>query len=571
MFTSTKWVIAVFTLLVLAGGGFLGFLWYQSRATSGLALEVSTPDQVRLGIPFEATVTVNNDSRTILQDSTVSLEIPEGMVFLGESSGKTLEYKTVGSIGVGSINEETFKLMVVDGTNSVKRVKAALSYTPASLGAKFEIEKQLDINVGDAGLKLDIELPEKVLSGEDFETHITYENVSDGDYSNMELTVDYPPTFNFIKATLNPDSGNRQWDLGDLHKASKNDFKITGNLSGPDNATFDLMVKVAAEFNGQKYTIATQKATVTVAPSPVTLRVQLNDSQDAVVAPNDLVVYTIFYANNTNLGLRDVVITAKLAGEMFNFTELSSNAAFNPNTNTLTWNAANTADLALLGSGGSGSVRAQLRLKPTYPIKRLGDKNFLLKINAQIESPTVPYGVSSTKTVSVAKLESKVIGATVIDQKAFFRDAASGMVNTGAWPPKVGKPSRFTIHWDVTNYATDVSNVEVRGFFGPNVRFTGAVKSNTGRVPTYNERTQEMVWMIDKITATKGVISSPTQAIFQVEVIPSQAGGYAQLTQDVTLKANDDFVGKPLQSGDAGLNTNLIDDPTVTSQQGLVQ
>jgi len=62
-------------------------------------------------------------------------------------------------------------------------------------------------------------------------------------------------------------------------------------------------------------------------------------------------------------------------------------------------------------------------------------------------------------------------------------------------------------------------------------------------LPSYDERTQEVVWNIDKILATKGIISSPVEAIFQVEATPNvtQTGTNMPLLGQTTIRASDDF------------------------------
>lgn len=565
-----KLAIIGLVLLGLIGAGFLIFLWYQSRAGQGLSLEIAAPEQIKLGVPFELQVNINNSSKTVLQDSRLTLELPAGVLFLGQAASKNFESKTLGNLGIGSFTQERFKLMATEGPQTIKQIKASLSYLPTALGARFEKSQVFDLAVGEAGLHIDLILPAKVFSGEDFEMAIAYRNEADIDYADLILTVDYPSTFTFLKSTLKPNVGNREWRLGDLRPSSANEFKITGNLVGPDNAFFDFKAVISAVFMGQVYRISDKTATISINPSPLSLKIDLNESADYIVNPGDPLTYTFVYGNNTDVGLRDVVLKAKLTGEMFDFAELSTNASYRSLDNTLTWNAANTPELALLQPGASGAVQAKLKVRPHYPIRRLGDKNFILKVQAEIESPTVPYFVAAQKTVGLAKLETKVAGRTVIDAKGFFRDAAAGVVNSGPFPPRVGQATQFTIHWLITNYATDVSGVEVKAFLGPNVRFTGLAKSNIGTVPVYNERTQEVVWQIDKIAATKGVIGSQIEAIFQVEAVPSQAGTYWPLMRQTFLKATDDFTGRVLESSDFEITTALSDDLTVGSQQGIV-
>jgi len=563
--------------LLIIGLAFLGillgialFFWYQSRSGQKLNITFEAPPQVLIGVPFDFKVNISNESKSVLREAQLTITLPSGMAFLGKSPEKNVEYKTIGSLGAGSLTQESFRLIVLNDPNSVKLIATTLSYLPVSLGARFEKNLNYDLAVGGFGLPIDIVTPTKVFSGEDFETVISFQNVSGQDYDNLNLHLDYPPSFKFVKSTVELENNNRDWDLGGLHKGSKNSFKITGNLIGPDNAFFNLGVSIEAELLNQKYTISSQTATLSISPSPLSLQILLNENPDYIAHPNDLLHYVLTYTNNTDIGLRDVIIKAKLKGDMFDFAAIDSNGYYSAPDHSLTWNASNEPGLAVIEAGESGSVGFRIRVKDTYPIRRLNDKNFVLQVEAQIESPTVPYFVAAKKTISMLKYETKVAGKIKIDARAYFRDAASGIVNDGVFPPRVGKPTQFTVHWLLTNYGTDVSNVEVKAFLGPNVRLTGVIKSNIGTVPTYNEQAQEVTWNIDRIIATKGVISAPLEAIFQIEAIPSQAGNDWLLLQTTTVTATDEFTGETLKDSDFNLTTALPDDKTVTPQQGIV-
>ena len=164
-------------------------------------------------------------------------------------------------------------------------------------------------------------------------------------------------------------------------------------------------------------------------------------------------------------------------------------------------------ELRVLSAGDTGLATFQIRAKDQFSIRRLGDKNYYLKAEAKIDSPTVPYYLSAEKLRAWLLWKPKW-RARLSETKAYFRDAASGVINRGPWPPRVNQPTQYTVHWLITNYATDVRNVEVRAFLESGVDWTGQVKSNTGSLPVYNERTQEIVWLINEIPATKELLVS---------------------------------------------------------------
>lgn len=571
--TIRKAIIIIFVFLLI-GAGAVYYFWRQASVARGLTLEIKAPEeQILLGVPFAIIVNVGNESSSLLQDVKLTVNLPEGLVFAGSPPEKNVDYKNLGNLGAGSLTKEEFKLMAISGEKTIKKVRASVNYLPTALGSRFEKSGEVDLIIGNPAITLDLAMPKKIFSGEEFEIQVSARNISDTDFSGLELKMEYPPTFTFGKSTLVPDIGNNVWDLGGLMKGSETSFTISGNVIGPDNAFFDFKADIETIILGRSYTINHRSAVLSIAPSPLSIAISLNENPEYIVSLGDELNYTLIYANNTDVGLRDVIIKAKLIGEMFDFPSLITTASFRSTDNTLIWNAANTPGLAVLSPGASGTVDFRLKAKSAYPIKRLSDKNFTLKVEAEIESPTVPYFVTAEKTVGLAKLENKVSGKVLIDTKVFFRDAASGILNKGPFPPRVNQLTNYTIHWLISNYSTDVSNVEVKAFLGGNVRFTGVAKSNINVLPTYNERTQEMTWAIDKIVATKGVIDKPIEAIFQVEATPSveQVGQYITLIQSTTIKATDLFTSQPLTSSDFEVTTSLPDDLTVAGQKGLVQ
>ena len=131
-------------------------------------------------------------------------------------------------------------------------------------------------------------------------------------------------------------------------------------------------------------------------------------------------------------------------------------ALFNSRDNTIIWNAASSPELRLIDPGVSGIIEFEIQLKPNYTIKKINDKNFVLKVDAEISSPTVPYYVAAEKTIGLAFSEIKVGGAVSIESLVYFRDPSSNILNQGSLPPKVNKPINFTIHWVIKNFATDI-------------------------------------------------------------------------------------------------------------------
>ena len=173
--------------------------------------------------------------------------------------------------------------------------------------------------------------------------------------------------------------------------------------------------------------------------------------------------------------------------------------------------------------------------------------------------------------MGLASLKTKVRGQLSLESYVYFRDT-TGIVNKGQFPPKVNKPTNFTVHWIVKNYATDVKDATIKVYLAPGVKFTGVVKSNIEAAPQYNERTQEISWLIPKILATKGVVGKAIEAAFQIEATPNitQIGQKMPLVGQSSISAIDEFVGAELNSVAEALATDSLKDSGFNPQTGEV-
>ncbi len=361
--------------------------------------------------------------------------------------------------------------------------------------------------------------------------------------------------------------------MGDLRKGSEGNFSIKGSIVGPENSSFDFKTSLKTALEGKTYDLGVKDFSLAISASPLSFNISLNEKQDYVSKLSDELNYVLSYVNNTDIALRDVVVRAQLIGELFDFNALETNALWRSSDNTLIWSSSNSPELNFLPPHSAGFVKFKIKTKGDYPISRLNDKNFTLKISAEIESPTIPNSVNASKTFNVVKLETKVSGRTEILSKVYFRDADSGILNKGDLPLKVGRSTNFTIHWFLKNYASDVSNLEIRTALSEGVKFSGVSKSDFGTPPFYEEKSNQVVWFINKMPANKGIVDQPAEAVFQVEVIPlaSQIGKYMPLLGQTLVKAIDDFTSLESQGPALEVDSRLVDDPTVDSRAGVVQ
>jgi hypothetical protein len=549
-------VILLVVVLLLGGG----FYFWNIFSSGGINIEVNAEEDRVIGEPFDLKVSFSNSSNSVLNELKVILEVSDGTILVNGVDKKIME-REVGNIDIGAVHQETFKVMATPLPDAVRNFNVTLSYIPGTIAARFEKNKSFSIDVKPLETELNLMVPEKVFSGEEFEIKGDYKAKEPDKSPDITLKITYPEGFQ--KASE---------DVG-VETPTSGKSSIKGKVNFPDDASFDVKAEIVTSLLGKEYIVTEKISQILVSPSPLFLRTTLNGGTDFVAHLSDTLNYTLTYKNNTNVALQDIVLRAKLTGDMFDLSSLDAGGAkFNPFQRVVTWDSVDFKELATLSPGEERSINFSLKLRSFYPIKKLNDKNFSIKVESSIESPTVPFLVSADKTTNFSLLETKVSGKIEVDTRGFFRDATSGILNKGLWPPKVGSTTQFTVHWLLTNYSSDVRNIEVRAALEDSVTFTGVVKSNTTPPPEINQETGEIVWRIDRLVATTGITGEKPEAIFQIEAMPTpnKRGNYMPLISITQVKAFDEFTDVEISGLDMGLTTRLADDLTVYEGQGII-
>ncbi|MFH1759228.1 MAG: hypothetical protein ABH822_01550 [Patescibacteria group bacterium] len=544
-----KFLYTLIFIILLIGLIVFGLVWFN-QDNGGPEIEFNGPEQVWIGTPFELEVQIANGSDQIFQDAKISLSLPEGMVFVGESPDEMLISRKIGNLGVGSLTNESFKLMVVASElpriDIKESVTASIDYSPEFLGSRFKKDEPWEFEIVGSAIELNIEAPEKIVSGETLRLVVSYENNSGANLRDLVLAVEYPPTFQYDNATIKPDTNNNEWQLGGLRAGSENEFTIIGKLIGQENGFFNFKFNMQSRLEDQLYIINYQPLDLTIGTAPLSLRVTANNVEDYVAKLDDDLKYVIDYRYLKKPIADQATITAKLTGQMFDFKSASVGV---DSQNIISWSLGELSQ--------SGLVEFTIKTKDDFDIKRLGDRNFVLAVEVAMDDG---------QYVSAAKVENKVTGKAAVEAQAFFRDADSGIINEGPFPPMVGQPTNYTIHWPIINYATDIKDVVIKAKLASNVVFTGVSKSNGATEPEYNSDTNEVVWRAGRISATKGAVGAPLEAIFQIEALPPSGteGEYMTLLEKTRLTATDEFTGFTLSYTDDPITTELPDDKTVS-------
>ena len=564
------------TILIIAllGLGIAGYYTYTKFISNDIRLELVAGEEISYGTPFQLEMTFANDSQNILNNTRVTIHLPSG-ILLADGSEDSKIIREMGDVRTGGLHREKVSVIAVPGEDRSYGIKAEVLYAPNSVSAEFKKETHLEITPKALNFELELVSPERIFRGEEFEVSATYRTEEDlENLPETKLKINLPEEFRATNQVPESD-GDRTWNLlGDdeVNKdLSANVVLVNGRIDTSDSNQFNVSAELLMNILDEDYAFRKVEETVTLEPSPLSFNLVLG-GQENLATPGQRLVYVLQYKNNTNSTLRDVVAHATLSGEMFDTSAIETNAIVDSSRTNITWTSQKTPELRELAPGASGELSFSIKIKDKHPIDRLNDKDFSVKVDAEIESPTVQDGVEADRTINSAEIETKVKGLTTASVEAFFRDVNADVINSGPLPPRVGVPTNFTIHWAVSNFGTDVESVEVRARLSPGVEFVEVVQNNTASTPEFDAESGEVVWNLGSLIATTGVISERPEVIFQVKATPQSGnvGNYMLLLEETRVTAYDTFTESQISSVSAPVNTSLPTDHTVNESDGQV-
>ncbi len=556
--------VAFLIVVILSSVGF--YFWLTSFKKSRVDFNISGAAQTASGEQVTYQISYWNNTNQILQNASLTVRYPQEAVVI---DSKRLLNIDLGNIGIGGGGKVEVNLAFVGPDKSIQKLQAVLSYKPQNNASTFENDAVKEVAISGSALIIDFKTPETILPNTRNTYVIHYKNNTERVFKNVSIEASYPQNFNFISSDITPAKSNNIWNLGDLNPNEEGDITILGILRNVENANFELFIGIRE--NDKFFKFSRNSAQINLIAPPIQVDISVNNQPNSTVNIEDFLQFKINYKNNAGIVLSDVVLKAKLNGLMYDFSSIKTEGFYNGSDNTIIWNAGNVAEFRNLSPGGSGEVEFQIKVKPQYVIRTFRDKNFLLQVLATMETPTVPPFLA-IKSLSVSSdLAIKVNTKVELKNKGYYYD--EDLKNSGPLPPKVGKTTTYTAHWQLVNYSNDLDKVIVKAILPEGISWLNKKSGAGAATLEYNDRTSELTWNIGKLPAATGVLLDSYEVIFQVALTPSSknVNTIMPVIGDLNLTAEDIFTGNNITITVPALKTDMPDDFGVGFVKGRVQ
>jgi uncharacterized repeat protein (TIGR01451 family) len=552
----SKKTIFIILFLIIAIG-FVVFWFYRESMFSKeiLRLEILGPDTATVGDEIEYTVKYKNNGNFTLQNPKLIFDMPDNS--LTEDS-KTRINQDLKDIYPGDEEIVKIKTRLLGKEGDLKTAKASLSYTPKNLTVRYESDTTFTTKLNLVPITLDFDLPTKVEKGKDLQYSINYFSNIDYPLENLSLKVDPTSGFDFVSS--DPSSlDHSEWKLQTLNKAQGGRVTIKGKVSGDANQSLTFSASLGMWQNGNFIVIKQTTMDVQVIQPLLFISQEVNGSSSYIASPGETLNYKVFFRNIGSSPFDDLFMIVRLNSSALDMSTIQANGGqIQPNDNMIVWDHSQAPQLSHLDVQQEGEVDFSVKVRSDWA-PSASDAN----------STVITDEVNISQIVQ--KFTIKVNSGLVISQKGFYKN--SEIANSGPTPPQVGKPTTYTIMWDIKNYFNDAKNVKLKATLPQNVNLTGKIvpgpeSSNF----SFDSASREIVWSAGDILAGTGVNGDPVSLSFQVSLTPSasQKGSTAPLIGQVQISGENQFTNTTITAQDSGINSSLPDD-FADSGGGIVQ
>jgi len=557
-----KWLILVaLALLIIA---FLIF-WFggPSFSESGVHLSIEGLGQASVGDEITYKVKYSNSTKIDLSKLKFSFYYPEESVVMknGSPISNLSEDFTIDKLSQGQSGEKEFKVFLVGNRGDIKTAKIKLLYRASGLTSEFEKTTSFPTTITSLPVSLTLVAPPNTISGQTVNYILDYRNESGNDISDLRFEFTYPDGLSIQNVQPANSGASNVWNVPLMKKGQGSRISIQGILTGREgeSKTISVLLKKKAGSSYINYEKATSSSVIS---NPIlNLDIIANNSKTYSAILGEGISYRVLYTNNSNFNLIGLNLVVKLEGDMYDFNTVSANDGFyDASAKTIQWNSSTISDFANLPPNKKGEVAFSVKIKNSYP-QTSGTKNTFIKASARLSTPNTPEGVDGDEVATDASLITKISTQPVFAQSVYYNDPSYG--SSGPFPPKVGQETTFTVHWQLSNPGSDVSDAKVVATLPLGVTWKNIISVGANQPePTFNSNTSQITWDLKTLSQGVGIYLAKYETSFQISIKPviNQKGSPVTLLKNIKFTGKDTNTAQLLVISASDVDTNKLVD-----------
>lgn len=556
----------IFGLLIAAAGvTALLFVRLIPFNTSDVRVAIDAPRELDIGAKDDIFVTVFNGTRATLRDGSIVLDLPEGITLLESETTTFDELEPHEQITA------RFSIRASGDPGTLTEVIARAQFQPRQLSARFTKEETVNLLLRDLPFSINFSLPANIVPGIPTTFYLQAEAHTDSSIGPLGVELDVPFDFEVTRTRPEPTSEEGyQWDFGVIDGGFKQEIQITGIFPlDVDRATFSARIGLfdAGRFSLRSYREVEQ--TVTLRTSDITINLLINDNltgREETIETSDIRKITVAFQNTTKDPIDDLTIEIAAAHDLIRQRNISASEPYNRSVSgEYIFTAPSIAFLNQIQPGGRGEISITFPIVSVAQMRTFSDANQSFTIRAR--------ALSGGRILGERSVELKLVGQLSIDAEVLYYKAPGGS-NSGPLPPKVGQQTTYTTTLKISGGTSGIEDTTARLILAEGVTYLGSIDPTDPLADgvIWSSTTRELVWSLGALPPGAGIISEAKVYMFRLGFTPtaSMVGKAATLLETITVAGRDVFVDRILDASDSPITSQLRDDKTMKSFEGVV-
>jgi len=317
----------LFALLIIGGlmavVAWIGFFYLPNKTQIGdknLNLEINGPNEFSLGATTTYIIRWENKQNSKITKSVLTVNYPEGFVFLESSlpsgnSGNT--QWELGEIDAGKSGEIKITGKNFGPINQEKSWRLFLNYQPENFASELQASASFNTKIIDSPFSISISGPEKSITQDSAEYAIKFSNNTDWQPEKLVVKAILPD--NFIISSSSPKiSADKTWVImnEETTTTASLTYKVVGSFSNKtaefsDDFTADVNAELLLPFGiDQKLFLIDKKSIKTeVSKNSQNLYLAINGSMTNLASrPNETLNFSLNFKNMAKESIKNATI-----------------------------------------------------------------------------------------------------------------------------------------------------------------------------------------------------------------------------------------------------------------------
>ncbi|MFA5420534.1 MAG: hypothetical protein WC280_00705 [Patescibacteria group bacterium] len=488
---------------------------------------------------FELDYKVNKD----IKDSEVNIVLPRGFILESTSPAGAFNQEK-NSFYLGDLNSGLSSKIKINGyVVGEKDDTQMISFTfNCDKCGKNGILNSFFYSINKDIVDFEINLPERIYSGSEFEASMKLNNNASRSISN--LIIDLGGDLKIEKSGQKIENNKIIIDS----MAEKESLDISF-FATTQKSEVELKPNLEFTFLEKKYTSQKQQKVITSKEAQFNFEAI---SEPTIYQDGELLSYKINYQNKGQETIKNIKIKLTSANENFSIDSIKESSE---SKNYFLEN--NIIKIEDLINNENGSINIDI----SYNQKNIiGNQEVSLRadIEYQINGQTIKYTKYSNK--------NKVSSKTSTSMSAYYYSPQGDQLGVGPLPPAVDMATNYWIFLEFNNSGNSLENLVLTAELPENVYFSGNKRVLDGRL-NYAEIGKRLIWEVSEIN--NGI--NKYRANIEVTLIPesSDFNKVLNLVENIKFSFKDSFTGEDVSGNLSNITTNLEND-RLSSGKGVV-